>query len=67
MKPGKAMKLPINTPQFRMFVSTTCFSVYVIIDFLVKQQTQNKGTIYIKLRYKIDVFSLIYLFENTCF
>lgn len=50
MEPGKAMKLHINTSRFRMFVSTACFHVYVIIDFLVKEQTQNKGTIYIKLR-----------------
>lgn len=50
MEPGKTMKLPISMLWVRIFVSITCFCVYVIIDFLVKQQTQNKGTIYIKLR-----------------
>lgn len=63
MEPGKTMKLPTNVLGFRMGFSVPL--IYVIIDFSVKQQTQNKGTIYIKLREKITVFSLIYLSQNT--
>lgn len=45
MEPGKTMKLPVSVLQIRMFGI-----VFVILDFLVKQQTQNRGVIYKKLR-----------------
>lgn len=56
------MKLPVSVLQIRMFGI-----VFVILDFLVKQQTQNRGVIYKKLRQEITVFSVTYLLQNICF